>query len=330
MKALRFDGRLQLSQDAPVKQLEGEALVEVLYAGICNTDLEIVKGYAGFQGILGHEFVGRVVEAEESSWVGSRVVGEINVGCNQCSLCLSGDARHCLKRTVLGIKQRDGAFAEYLSLPIRNLRPIPAAIANEDAVFIEPLAAACQILAQVKIHPGMTVAVIGDGKLAQLIVRALASTKCDLTIIGKHQNKLDLMSGLAGQVIQFTANENSLQEIFRQLGNSRFDLVIEASGSFSGLPMAIPLVKPCGAIVLKSTYNGSSSLDLTQVAVNEIQIIGSRCGRFDSAIELLANNRIEVRSLISDMIELDEGLHAFEAATAPQSLKVLLRMPAAS
>jgi threonine dehydrogenase-like Zn-dependent dehydrogenase len=329
MKALRFDGTLTFDPDAPVKKTENEALIEVLFAGICNTDLEIVKGYAGFQGILGHEFVGRVIETPDPFLLGCRVVGEINVGCNSCLQCLAGDARHCVSRTVLGIKNRDGAFAEYLSLPVRNLKIVPSEITDQEAVFIEPLAAACHILEQTKVNAAINVAVIGDGKLAQLIVRALAHTECDLTVIGKHQVKLNRVSGIAKQVIRLDFSIDIFQQVAQLTGNKVFDVVIEASGSARGLPLAIKIVKPRGIIVLKSTYQGNTSIDLAQAVVNEIQIVGSRCGRFEPAIELLTKRLVDVKSLISDTIPVSEGLRAFERAASAECLKILLRMPAA-
>ncbi|HKS41370.1 MAG TPA: alcohol dehydrogenase catalytic domain-containing protein, partial [Blastocatellia bacterium] len=204
MKALKFDGNLRFVNDAPVPGREGEALIQVIRAGICNTDLEIVKGYAGFHGILGHEFVGRVVESPDASQVGRRVVGEINAGCGSCKLCRAGDARHCPSRTVLGIKARDGAFAEYLSLPPHNLIEIPDTLSDETAVFVEPLAAAFNILEQVNISSSTRVAVIGDGKLAQMIIRVVALRGCALTVIGKHEAKLALASDVGARAIQIS------------------------------------------------------------------------------------------------------------------------------
>jgi threonine dehydrogenase-like Zn-dependent dehydrogenase len=326
MRALRFDGTLKLDNEAPVLHREGEALVEVLCAGICNTDLEIVKGYAGFQGILGHEFVGRVLQSPDNSLVGERVVGEINVGCNACPLCLQGDSRHCKNRTVLGIKNRDGAFAEYLSLPLRNLLVVPESVSTEEAVFVEPLAAACHILEQIEIHPFTKVAVIGDGKLAQLIIRSLAHSNCLLTVIGKHKNKLQSVSGFAKCLIQIDNDSTNFSQVTRQTGNEKFDVVIEASGSDTGLPLALSLIKPLGSIVLKSTYQGNVSLELSSAVVNEVQIIGSRCGRFEAALKLLANHSVDVQALITDTFPLADGIKAFAKATSSNSLKVLLQI----
>jgi 2-desacetyl-2-hydroxyethyl bacteriochlorophyllide A dehydrogenase len=318
MKALKFDGRLTFVQDSPVPVREGEALVQVICAGICNTDLEIVKGYAGYQGILGHEFVGRVVDSPDAGQVGKRVAGEINAGCGKCSLCSAGDARHCPARTVLGIKGRDGAFAEFLSLPADNLIEIPDSVSDEAAVFTEPLAAAFNILEQVDITRTSEVAVIGDGKLAQLIARVIIQSSGRLSAFGKHDEKLELMRNIGAQCFLVQDPESELKRAF--------DIVIEASGSASGMSLALNLVRPRGAIVLKSTHHNPTLIDMSQVVVNEIRIIGSRCGRFRPAIDLLARGGIDVRPLISAELPLEEGLLAFNKATAPETMKVILRV----
>ncbi|MGA9770992.1 MAG: alcohol dehydrogenase catalytic domain-containing protein [Blastocatellia bacterium] len=323
MKALKFDGHLRFVNDAPVPRREGEALVQVIRAGICNTDLEIVKGYAGFHGILGHEFVGHVVESPDASQVGRRVVGEINAGCGNCDLCRAGDARHCASRTVLGIKARDGAFAEYLSLPPRNLLEIPDTLADEAAVFVEPLAAACNILEQVNITSSTRVAVIGDGKLAQMIIRVVALRGCEITVIGKHKAKLALASAVGARAIQIsdTPADDWLED--SKLKNG-FDVAIEASGSRSGLPMALDLVRPRGIVVLKSTHHASTSINASLIAINEITVIGSRCGRFRPALDLLVTGDVDVSPFISDELPIEDGLMAFERAAQPSSLKVVL------
>jgi threonine dehydrogenase-like Zn-dependent dehydrogenase len=323
MKAIRFDGSLRFAVDVPVPRREGEALVQVLCAGICKTDLEIVKGYAGFRGTLGHEFVGLVVESPDEALIGRRVVGEINVGCNRCELCLSGDSRHCTGRTVLGIKGRDGAFAEFLSLPPRNLIEVPDEISDEEAIFTEPIAAACQILDQISISPSSRVVVIGDGKLAQLIIRVLAQTSCNLTLIGKHRRKLELASVAVRHLFQIRDRAEPAS-ILKQVGGEKFDVVVEASGSPSGLPLAISLVRPRGTIILKSTHHATTPVAMSPVVVDEISIIGSRCGRFHRALALLASKAIDVRDLISERIRLDQGLHAFDRAAEPTALKVIL------
>jgi threonine dehydrogenase-like Zn-dependent dehydrogenase len=320
VKALTLCGNLKLNRDAPVPRREDEALVQVICAGICNTDLEIVQGYAGFQGTLGHEFVGRVVESPDPALVGKRVVGEINAGCGHCELCLQGDPRHCAGRTVLGIKGRDGAFAEFLSLPARNLIGVPDSVSDEAAVFIEPLAAACNILEQVSVTSSSEVAVIGDGKLAQLIVVALANTGCLLTVIGRHREKLELARGFGAHRVLADGT------VFVSEGATRFDVVMEASGSPSGLATALAVVKPRGTVVLKSTHHQNTPLDLSQVVVNELTIVGSRCGRFQPALNLLASRSPDLSALISQRLALDEGVRAFEEAAAPDAMKVILQM----
>ena len=320
MKALRFDGSLELVHDAPVPRRNGEALIQVICAGICNTDLEITKGYAAFHGTLGHEFVGRVVESPDGSLQGRRVVGEINAGCGHCKLCVGGDSRHCPERTVLGIKGRDGAFAEFLSLPVRNLIEVPDSVSDEAAVFVEPLAAAFNILEQVDINDSHEVALIGDGKLAQLIALVMAQTNCALTIIGKHPDKLK-------RTLSFCPNSSLIEtRAFGQEFKGRFDVAIDATGSPSGLATALEVVKPRGTVVLKSTHHGATPVDTSLVVVNEVRIVGSRCGRFHPAIDLLTSAVAELALLISRRLPLEAGLLAFEEAAASENLKVILRI----
>lgn len=335
MKALRFDGNLRFVLDEPIPRREGEALVEVICAGICNTDLEIIKGYAGFRGILGHEFVGRVVESPDARQVGKRVVGEINAGCGDCDLCGTGDARHCSARTVLGIKGRDGAFAEFLSLPVANLVEVPDSISSAVAVFVEPLAAAFNVLEQVDITPSTEVAVIGDGKLAQLITLVIAATGCKLSVYGKHEEKLDLIRKMGARCFRVdstdknSVDKNSVTSEEHNLSSGprqSFDVVIEASGAPSGLALALNMVKPRGVIVQKSTHHHPTLIDMSQVVVNEIKIIGSRCGRFRPAVEFLANGGPDLRPLISAELPLEAGLFAFDRAAAPETLKVILHV----
>jgi threonine dehydrogenase-like Zn-dependent dehydrogenase len=315
MNALRFANQQLLLADIPPPHRADEALVRVTTAGICNTDLEIVRGYANFSGTLGHEFVGIVEASPDASQIGCRVVGEINAGCGQCELCQAGDPRHCLRRTVLGIVGRDGAFAEYLNLPAVNLRKVPDAISDRQAVFTEPLAAACAILEQVTITPQHRVAVIGDGKLGQLIARVLATTNCELVLIGKHAEKLQLAAA-AGIATQ------ALKDLRVEPG---FDFVVEASGAAAGFELALALVKLRGAIILKSTFHGAVSLDTARIVVDEIRIIGSRCGRFDQALALLAAGQVNVEPLIAAEYPLREGLAAMQHAGSAGTLKVLLK-----
>ncbi len=318
MKALRFaNGQLRILNDFPVPNIQGEALVRVTLAGICNTDLEIVRGYAGFSGTIGHEFVGTVVSSPDRSQEGRRVVGEINAGCGACDPCRSGDSRHCPDRTVLGIHGRDGAFAEFLSLPPRNLLVVPEGISDRQAVFAEPLAAACEIMEQVNIRSGCRLAVIGDGKLGQLIARVLATTACDLTMIGKHPEKMALAADFGIRCIGVGELDSSTSRLF--------DIVVEASGSPDGLRIAIGLVRPRGSIILKSTFHGPVVLDSSRVVVDEISLIGSRCGRFAPALELLATGALKVEKLVTAEYALSEGLAAMERAQQATSLKILLR-----
>lgn len=328
MKALRFDGELRVIRDAPEPRRTGEALVQVISAGICNTDLEIVNGYACFRGTLGHEFVGRVVESFDSALVGRRVVGEINAGCGECSRCQAGDARHCPDRTVLGIKGRDGGFAEYLSLPARNLIEIPPTLSDEAAVFVEPMAAALQVLEQVDVSSSTNVAVIGDGKLAQLVVRAVAHAGCRPLIVGKHKSKLDLATraGARSFLIEGEQNTPAGQSILFSERSARFDVVIETSGSATGLPLALSIVRPRGTVVLKSTHHGLTNMQMSAIVVNEITIVGSRCGRFRPAIDLLAKGKVNVDELITARLPLEDGVIAFEKAAEPSAMKIILNV----
>lgn len=316
MKALRFeDGKLRLAEVRRPDRA-GEALVRLTVAGICNTDLEIVRGYASFRGTLGHEFVGVVEDSPDPSQIGRRVVGEINVGCGNCQFCQQGDPRHCLNRSVLGIHHRDGAFAEFLNLPPQNLLIVPDAVSNHQAVFTEPLAAACEILAQVEINAANRVAVIGDGKLGQLIARVLATTGCDLVLIGKHSEKLELASEAGIKTVALSNLE--IDPAWR------FDFVVEASGAAGGLQLALDLVKPRGTIILKSTFHGPVQLDTWRIVVDEINVVGSRCGRFETALKLLESGAIKVEDLIAREFRLSDGIAAMAAAQSPGTLKVLL------
>ena len=318
MKALRFENqKLQLAE-IPKPSEDGEAIVRVTTAGICNTDLEVVRGYANFSGTLGHEFVGVVESSSDSSMLGVRVVGEINAGCDHCDLCRVNDPRHCLQRSVLGIIGRDGAFAEYVKLPAKNLLRVPDSVSDHEAVFTEPLAAACEILDQVNIAPQHRVAVIGDGKLGQLIARVLATTGCDLTLIGKHPDKLNLAAE-AG--IACVERDKILLDPAQ-----KFHFVVEASGSAQGLQMALDLVQSRGSIILKSTFHGKVELDTSRIVVNEISVIGSRCGRFEKSLALLEAKKIDVTPLIAAEYSLENGVAAMEHAGRSGTLKVLIHI----
>src|SRR5687767_15324583 len=329
MLALRFqNGALSVS-DVPKPVANGEALVRVTLSGICNTDLEIARGYAGFEGTLGHEFVGVIEslsEARASARApftseslpspGQRVVGEINAGCGVCDLCRAGDPRHCPKRTVLGIVGRDGAHAEFLTLPLRNLLPVPDEIPDERAVFTEPLAAAYGILERVSITEETRVAVIGDGKLGLLCAQVLATTGAEVTLIGKHRSKLAIAARRGIET-------NTIAEAQQRKGE--FGVAVEASGSPSGFALAVELLHPRGVLVLKSTFHGTTEIEAAPLVVNEISVVGSRCGRFGPALELLKQNAVDVDSLISEEFPLSDGLSAMRRAAERDVIKVLLR-----
>ncbi|NWG12095.1 MAG: alcohol dehydrogenase catalytic domain-containing protein [Acidobacteria bacterium] len=317
MKALRFEqGRLALVRGLPRPVQQGEALIRVTMAGICNTDLEIVRGYGGFTGTLGHEFVGVVEESPEASQVGVRVVGEINAGCGRCACCKAGDARHCPERTVLGIVSRDGAFADYLSLPPANLLAVPDEIPDHIAVFAEPLAAASEVLEQTGIGSGQEVLILGDGKLGQLIARVLLAAGCRVRLIGKHAGKMKVAEDAGIETVPLETARNWLP--------CAADFVVEASGSPSGLQLALDLVRPRGTIVLKSTFHDKAQLDTSRIVVNEISVIGSRCGRFRNALDLLSRGVLNLEGMISAQYPLDRGIEAIECASEPEALKVLL------
>jgi len=316
MKALRFaDGELRLAEVAKPR-VDAEAIVRVTKSGICNTDIEIVRGYAGFEGTIGHEFVG-VVEEGDPGLVGKRVVGEINAGCGKCERCAKGDTRHCPERTVLGIKGRDGAHAEFLTLPSRNLIAVPVGVSDEQAVFVEPLAAALGITEQVDIGPETSVGVVGDGKLGLLCAFALSQRSKNVVIVGKHERKLEYAEARDIDAV-WLPTVGKFEPVF--------DVVVEASGSESGFATALDMVKPRGKIVLKSTFHGKPQWEAWRVVVDEITIVGSRCGRFEPALQLLADGKVELEDLISAEFPLSKGVEAVAEAQKPGVMKVLLSM----
>lgn len=335
MKALLFDGSLRFEDNVPDPvPAEGEALIRVLVAGICGTDIEITRGYRAFKGILGHEFVGRVEKANgdyPEGIIGARVVGELNCGCGVCQYCRKGMSRHCARRTALGILGREGVFAEYTTLPVKNLYPVPANVTDEEAVFTEPLAAAYEITEQVHVQPGHMVLVLGDGRLGLLAAFVLAGTGARTVVAGKHSGKLSL------------ARARKIETaLLDQLKTRRdFDIVVEATGSAEGLGRALDLVKPQGTIVLKSTVApesgaGSQSvvpgpaageptgIDLSRVVVDEITIVGSRCGPFPPALDAISAGRIDVKPLISAVFPFSQVIAALRMAERKESLKVLI------
>jgi threonine dehydrogenase-like Zn-dependent dehydrogenase len=317
MQALRFQkGKLGIF-DVKLQNAASDSVIRVLLSGICSTDIEITRGYSGFEGTLGHEFVGIVENSpDRPDLSGKRVVGEINVGCGDCQLCQKGDARHCPKRTVLGIKGRDGSHAEFVSLPSSNLLEIPPDLSDEEAVFIEPLAAALGITERIDLKNAEKIAIIGDGKLGLLCAFALNRVCPSLTLYGRYSSKLKIAkaAGIETCLVDETTHPYSF-----------YDVVVEATGSESGFAMALNLVRPRGTIVLKSTYSGKAEIEAWRIVVDEISIVGSRCGRFKPTIEWLVNNRIDLAQLISDEFPLSKGLAAFDTAKQPGVLKVLLR-----
>jgi len=332
MRALVYQNNmLQLEKSYRRPDLQpGEALIKVLQAGICNTDLEIVRGYMNFQGVLGHEFVGIVEAVHEgsgatalTSLIGKRVVGEINAACHRadCPSCQRGMPTHCPDRTTLGIVNRDGAFADYLVLPTRNLHLVPDNISDEEAVFVEPLAANFEIVEQVHVKPTDSVVVLGDGKMGQLAAQVLVLSGCEVMMVGKHEEKLALVEkrGVRTYVL------DNAQSFTLENGRN-VDLVVECSGSAQGLELALRLVRPRGTIILKSTVADMSKLHLAPIVINEIRVQGSRCGPFAPALRALSQKLVNVSSLISARYSLDDGLAAFEHAGQRGVLKVLVRV----
>jgi len=304
----------------------GWALIRTRLAGICNTDIEILRGYHNFHGTPGHEFVGEVVECAEQHWIGRRVVGEINIACEglrskrTCDYCLRGIPKHCERRRVLGIVAHDGAFAEYLTLPLCNLHRVPDMLSDEQAVFTEPLAAACEILEQVRIEEHRQVAVLGDGKLAQLIARVLCTAEPRTTMFGKHAEKL----ALARRVGISTAMVERKRSTSRAMHKS-WTMVVEATGSAEGLQQALTMLAPRGTLVLKSTFHGTAQLETWPIVVNEINMVGSRCGPFRPALEMLRRGKVDPRPLISRVFPLSEAPAAIRYAQESGVMKVVLK-----
>ena len=309
---------------------EGEALIRVLQAGICNTDLEIIRGYMAFQGVLGHEFVGIVEAVHEgpgatalTTLIGKRIVGEINAACHRpdCLYCQRGMPTHCPNRTTLGIVNRDGAFADYLVLPTRNLHLVPDNVSDEEAVFVEPLAANFEMLEQVHFKPTDSVVILGDGKMGQLAAQVLTLSGCEVMMVGKHEEKLALAAQRGVHTYVLADAEHFALENGRHA-----DMVVECSGSAQGLEMALRLVRARGTVILKSTVADISKLHLAPIVINEIRVQGSRCGPFAPALRALSQKLVDVRPLISARYSLDEGLAAFQHAAQKGVLKVLVRV----
>jgi threonine dehydrogenase-like Zn-dependent dehydrogenase len=312
-------GRVEVRRQRLPRVPQGFARIRLLAAGICSTDLELQRGYYGFSGTPGHEFVGEVVAVSGAGaeWIGRRVAGEINLACGHCDWCARGLGRHCPTRTVLGIVKHPGAFREFLTLPIHNLHRVPASISTEQAVFIEPVAAACEILDQVKIPKGDRVALLGDGKLGLLVAQVLHAHGARVHLFGRHRDKMRLVekAGVTTELLP------------KKLPDRAYRWVVDATGSPEGLRAAVTMCKPRGTIILKSTVHGLVTIDTAPVIVNEVTLVGSRCGRFEPAIRLLASGKVDVTPMISAEFPLDRAPEAFQNAAAKGVLKVLLRPP---
>ena len=320
MKAVVFDESLKLDNNykKPVPN-KGEALIRVSLAGICNTDYEITKGYMGYKGILGHEAVGIVEEIndDDKSLLGKRVVAEISYGCQKpgCSYCAEKLYRHCPDRHTLGIWRKDGVFAEYFTMPLETLFEVPENVPDKQAVFVEPLAAACEITEQLHIKPFQNVIVLGDGKLGLITALTLNAQNIDVTLVGKHQNKLDIAK-----------NQNVKTKLLQDLKVEKiYDVVVEATGAISGFETALALTKPRGTLVLKSTIAASKEFNLAPIVIDEITVLGSRCGQFGPALRLLASKKVDFSQLISGIYSIDNALEAFEKNKEKETLKVLLK-----
>jgi threonine dehydrogenase-like Zn-dependent dehydrogenase len=315
MRALHWDGRELTFNSAYRAPTAGSrsALIQVHLAGICSTDLQIFKGYMSFKGVPGHEFVGSVSDGP-GELIGKRVAGEINFACGQCAACRQDSSRHCPNRSVMGIVNADGAFAEWISVPLENLHVVPDHVSDEEAVFTEPLAAAFEILTQIQINPGDEVLVLGDGKLGNLCAQVLQLTGAKVTALGKHTDKLALIKKAGVRTIQLSDWQPR-----------RFDVVVEATGSASGLELALSAVRPRGTLVLKSTIAGNHQVSLAPIVIHEINVIGSRCGPFPDALAALAAKQISVTPLIEKIYALNEGLAAVAHAARPGARKILLK-----
>jgi threonine dehydrogenase-like Zn-dependent dehydrogenase len=329
MLAVHLESGQVKVRHAPLRRLpQGFARIRLLAAGICSTDLELQRGYYGFSGTPGHEFVGEVVAVnatnpDDDRWLGRRVCGEINLSCNRCEWCAHGLGRHCPTRTVLGIVKHPGAFREFLTLPIRNLHAVPRSISDDQAVFIEPLAAACEILDQVQIPPGLSIAVLGDGKLGLLVAQVLQVHGARVHLFGRHREKLRLAepSGVTTELLPRQSPKAALPK-------ANWPMVVDATGSADGLRAAIQMCIPRGTVIMKSTVHGLVSIDTAPAIVNEVTLIGSCCGRFEPALRLLAHRAVNVDGLISEEFPLDRAAQAFAKASTKGVLKVLLKPPA--
>jgi alcohol dehydrogenase len=312
VKALVLNSGTLSLRDVPRPDRNGECRIRVALAGICGTDLQLLEGYAGFNGTPGHEFVGIVESAPDSDrqWIGKRVVSEINVGCGRCGWCRRGVREHCNNRTVVGIREHSGAFAEFVSVPAENLHAIPDTMDDETAVFVEPTAAACRILEQVAVDRHARVAVLGDGRMGLLTAQVMKTAADDVTLLGKHQEKLEI-----GRSLGLNAQ--------RAAQTGGFDFVVDATGRPEGLRQAIELVHPRGTVVMKSTFHGEAPVASAPIVVNEVTLVGSRCGPFARGIEMLASGAVRVKPLVTRVTSLADYVAAFEEAR--RGLKVIVR-----
>lgn len=316
MRAVVFDNELKLDKDYKKPELKsGEALIKTKVVGICNTDHEITLGYMGYKGVIGHEFVGIVEDCDDKSWIGKRVVGDINCGCGECEWCKKGLHRHCPNRQTLGIWQKDGCFSDYFTLPVENLLEVPKNVPDEQAVFTEPLAAALEILEQIHIQPVQKVLVLGDGKLGIITSLALNASGLDVTLVGKHEEKLQIAQK-QGVKTALLSNIEIKKE---------WDFVVEATGSVTGFETSIALVKPRGTLVLKSTIVASKEFNFSSLVVDEVTIVGSRCGRFKPALRMLEQEKINLKPLISKIYPVEKVAEAFDANKRKDTVKILLK-----
>lgn len=316
MRALVFNKELIYRDNYPSPEPgEGEALIRVTHAGICNTDLEIIKGYMNFTGVPGHEFVGVVESPLSEELCGRRVTGEINLSCGDCHYCRNNMRNHCAERSVLGIHNKDGVFAEYITLPVRNLHLIPDSVSDEEAVFTEPLAAAYEILEQVNITSDDSVCILGDGKLGLLVGQVLSFTGCRLILLGKHEKKLTVFEKKGIR----TGYADNMKE-------REFDIVVDCSGSQAGTDTALSIVRPGGRVILKTTLADRRSVDLNSVVIHELTLTGSRCGPFPPAIKAIEDGKVDVTCLVSGLFCLEDGVKAFDYASRKDVLKVIIKV----
>ena len=316
MRAVIFNKELKLEKDYPMPSCKkGEVLIKTTMTGICNTDYEITLGYMGYKGVIGHEFVGIVEACEDKTLIGKRVVGDINCGCGECEWCKKGLHRHCPNRQTLGIWKKDGCFSDYFTLPIKNLLVVPDNVSDKQAVFTEPLAAALEILEQVHIQPIQKVLVLGDGKLGIITALALNASGLDVTLVGKHKEKLEIAKNQG--VKTFLLEDIDIRK--------EWDFVIEATGSITGFETSVSLVKPRGILILKSTIAASKEFNFSSLVVDEVTIVGSRCGRFQPALRMLEQHKIDLTPLISGIYDVENVIEAFETNKRKDTVKVLVK-----